>query len=244
MEVEKEKSLDVFGIKPISKSIEQVTDGTINGAKAFLGRICLPAAEEFGLLLQDHVKSWRAKNAARIAEKAEQKVLKNHGNKSVTVHPRIAHSVFEEGSWVEDEKTHDIWAGLLASSCKENLHDDSNIIFITTLKQMTSLQVHLVQYLVGISYKYISPGGYPFAEVIICATEELAEVCGTDDLLRIDREIDHLRSLELIEGGIDINSDKSARIRPTPLALHLYVRGEGFPGSPTEYWTLKGKDSK
>jgi hypothetical protein len=47
------KSLDILGIKPIGNAIESLTDGFVSGASAFLSRICLPAAEEFGLLLRD-----------------------------------------------------------------------------------------------------------------------------------------------------------------------------------------------
>ena len=63
------KSLDVFGIKPVADSINTVTKGAVDGAGAFFGRICLPAAEEFGLLLRDKVSAWRARNIVRIAEK-------------------------------------------------------------------------------------------------------------------------------------------------------------------------------
>lgn len=47
---EDNKSLDVLGVKPIADSVNTVTKGTVDGASAFLSRICLPAAEEFGLL--------------------------------------------------------------------------------------------------------------------------------------------------------------------------------------------------
>ena len=46
---EPDKSLDILGIKPIGNAIESVTTGMVAGASAFLSRICLPAAEEFGL---------------------------------------------------------------------------------------------------------------------------------------------------------------------------------------------------
>jgi hypothetical protein len=36
-----------------------------------LGRIYLPAAKEFGLLLQDKVREWRIKNAVAVVCEAE-----------------------------------------------------------------------------------------------------------------------------------------------------------------------------
>lgn len=248
MSEDKDKSLDVFGIKPASKSVEKVTDGMIGGARAFLGRICLPAAEEFGFLLQDHVKSWRANKAAKLAQKAEQIVILHHGDADVKVHPRIAHSIFEEGSWAEDETIHNMWAGLLASGCDETGLDDSNVIFIATLKQLTALQVRVIRYAVETAYKYVSDGGWPYADKVTTSLEKLKEICHTEDIVRIDRELDFLRSMELIgtgffgAGGFDPRND-TADISPTPLALHLYVRGEGFIGSPIEYWNLEKKNA-
>lgn len=245
MSEEKDKSLDIFGIKPASKSVEKVTDGVVDGARAFLGRICLPAAEEFGLLLQDHVRSWRATKAASLAQKAEQKVVLYHGNADIKVHPRIAHSIFEEGSWAEDETIHNMWAGLLASGCDETGLDDSNVIFIAILKQLTSLQVRVLRFAVENSNKYVSVGGWPYADRINYSLEQLKDISQTEDVSRIDRELDYLRSMELIGstlGGGGFNPDNdTAEITPTGLALHLYVRGEGFIGTPTDYWALEKK---
>jgi hypothetical protein len=51
------KSLDILGIKPIADAVNTVTRDAVEGAAAFLSRICLPAAEEYGLLLPDSDQS-------------------------------------------------------------------------------------------------------------------------------------------------------------------------------------------
>ncbi len=71
MDEQENRSLDLLGIKPIADSIHTVTQAVVDGATEFLSRMCLPAAEEFGLLLRDRVSHWRAVNAAKIATKAE-----------------------------------------------------------------------------------------------------------------------------------------------------------------------------
>ena len=68
------KSLDLLGAKPVAAAIEHVSRTTVDGASNFLGRICMPAAEEFGLLLQDKVRGWRANNTAKVLQAAEEKV--------------------------------------------------------------------------------------------------------------------------------------------------------------------------
>lgn len=251
MPAEPDKSLDILGIKPIAHAVEKVTDGVVDGAKAFLGRICLPAAEEMGLLLQDHVKSWRSRNMVSLAQKAEKMVQQHHGDAKVRVHPRIAHAVFEEASWIDDEVTHRMWAGLLASGCESTGNDDSNVVFIGILRQLTAPQVRILRHTIENVGKYVSSGGWPYAGTLEFSAETLKNVSLVEDEMRLDRELDHLRSLELIGsmhlggGGGGFSSESGdAQICPSPLALHLYVRGEGFPGSPIEFWNLEKKPRK
>jgi len=44
-------------------------DKIIYGINSFLGSICMPAAEEFGLLLRDKIAYYRLKNFFKIIEK-------------------------------------------------------------------------------------------------------------------------------------------------------------------------------
>lgn len=67
--------------------------------------------------------------------------------------------------------------------------------------------------------------------------DKLKELAGSDDLHRLDRELDNLRDLELIDNGIDLQS-KKIEISPTSLALHIYVRCKGVAGSPVEYFGI------
>ncbi|WP_236445532.1 hypothetical protein, partial [Pseudomonas syringae] len=56
---------------------------------------------------------------------------------------------------------------------------------------------------------------------------------------QLDRELDHLRHLGVIESGFDINTTV-ADITPTALGLQLYVRSQGYIGSPIAYFELRG----
>ena len=122
-------SLDLLGVRPISESLNTVTRGVVDGLSAFLSRICLPAAEEFGLLLKDKVSSWRAKNAIAIVDKAQAE-LNFKTNDKRHAHPILVSSIIENGSWSDCDEIQDMWAGLLASSCTESGGDESNLIFI------------------------------------------------------------------------------------------------------------------
>jgi hypothetical protein len=233
------KSTDLLGVKPFGDSIKILTQGAVDGAAAFLGRICLPAAEEFGLLLKDRVSSWRSKNAIGIATKAE-KILTNSGRQNHYAYPRLAVEIVEKGSWAEDDIFQAAWAGLLASSCTENGDDDSNILFASLLEQLTKVQIRILNYACENVAKYVAEAGWIQAGEIVVSSEQLIQITGVDDLHRIDRELDHLRSLGLIsvlKGGFH-SKEQIADISPTPLALNLYVRCQGYVGSPIDYWGI------
>ncbi len=100
MNEEKPKSLDVLGLKPVSEGI-----GTIaKDAAEFLKLICCPAAEEFGLLLQDKVRYWRVKNLANIAQKTKRIMTKQYSDINLIATPHIVHRILENGSWIDDDR--------------------------------------------------------------------------------------------------------------------------------------------
>jgi hypothetical protein len=239
---ENSKSLDILGAKPITDSIYTVTKAVVDGASAFLSRICLPAAEEFGLLLRDIVSHWRAKNAVSIVQKAERKLIKSNLDSEVYAHPRLVASIIENGSWIDMEFVQDMWAGLLSSSCTKDGKDESNIIFINLLNQITSSEAKIFNTCCEKAKKYRSQGGWIFAQEFILELSELQAITAINDVHRLDGELDHLRALELIHGGFDPNTT-NAPIKPTPLGLHMYVRCQGFNGSPVEFFGLSVEDT-
>jgi len=78
--------------------------------------------------------------------------------------------------------------------------------------------------------------------------QKLQEITGCTDLHRLDRELDHLRSLELIGsdifgGGFSTDST-DANLTPTGLALQMYVRCQGFIGPPNDYFGIEITNEK
>ena len=229
------KSIDVLGVKPIADSVNKITDGTVNGASAFLSRICLPAAEEFGLLLKDKVSSWRSKNAVEIANKA-QALLDDQINKTILhAHPRIVYAAIENGSWAEDDFMQKLWAGLLASSCTETGKDESNLILVNLLSQLTTSQALLVSHICQSCKTYQTQAGWIASQPFHMELEELVAVMKTSDIYQIDRELDHLRGMELISTGFTPEQTK-ADVTPHALCLNLYVRSQGYIGNPSDYF--------
>lgn len=292
-----DKSLDLLGVKPIAESISTVTKGVVAGAAAFLGRICLPAAEEFGLLLRDKVSNWRARNAVNVATKAEL-ILDSHGGaQGLQAHPRIVGDILDNGSWSESDDVQQMWAGLLASSCDAYGKDDSNLVFINMLKQLTTAQAKFISHICATAEKRLTFDKLVYAKELTLSPESLFAIWGSDDVHRIDRELDHLRNLGLMDGGFPMTTEQTleqlkemkrmdeemkemnrrfsklglkkkdakkestpqqgtgspddirlppfvAEVTPSAIALHLFVRCQGFRGSPAEFFKCRQPTTK
>lgn len=203
-----------------------------------LAKICYPVAEELGAEFGERVSRWRQRNALRLLKKAEQKRLTHSYSGEERAHPRLVHRIVDEGSWSDDDHIQDMWAGLLASSCSHDGQDESNILFVSILSQLTSLQAKVLAYACLNCDKEVTAGGWISPEgsykIDLPHLERLVDV---HDIHRLDRELDHLRVLGLISVGFHPDSTM-ADITPTPLALQLYVRCQGYVGSPAEYFGL------
>ena len=260
MNEEKTESMDILGIRPISDAINTVAETTMKEASEILGLICKPAAEEFGFLLQDGVKywRWRFKNVCNITINAKKILNAQNNDIEVSASPRIVNSILENGSWIDDDKIQDMWSGLLASSCTKDGKDESNLIFINLLSQLTSSEVRILNYICNNSEKKITIHSLVYANKLSISLRDLQEISGIVNIHNLDREIDHLRSLGLVEGGFPttpedtINAfkrpsdlvsktleDSEAYISPSPLALNMYVRCNGSLQAPNEYFGLR-----
>lgn len=233
----KKKSADIIGIKPVGKAAEVAVTKTFEGIEGFLKLVCAPALEEVGLMVKDQVRSWRLRNILRIIEKARGKLGYKEGALHMQSHPRVALSIIENGSLNDDDEIQDLWAGLFASSCTASEQSDENLIFVDILKQLTSVEARILKHACERCTKIVYPNQLIVAGEIKIEFDELAKLTGIKDVYRLDRELDHLRSLDLTAGGFHTSSKElSVDITPTPLALNLYVRILGNTTSVFEYW--------
>jgi len=232
---------DVLGIGPVAKAAERVTDATVGGAEAFLSRICLPVAEELGLLLRDKVHAWRANNLLRIAAKAERVLAVANPGQGKHAHPRLVAGIVDQGSWSEADEVQELWAGLLASSCTDDGKDDSSLMFIDILGRLTVSQVCALNHSCKNTRVELSPAGWLLGQGPILNLEGLKKVTGLQDVQRIDRELDHLRTIGVLNegsGGFRIASTE-ADLSPSPLGLQMYARCNGYR-DPVEFYRKMG----
>jgi hypothetical protein len=230
--------MDLLGIKPLSES----TSTIVSGVGEFLKIVCVPALEEFGLLIKDKIRNWRLNNIASILEKAKDKLDFQEGQLQIKAHPKVALGIIENGSLIDNPEIQDMWAGLFASSCTVTGQEDGNIIFVDLLKQLTCCEAKIIKYACENSTKFIHLNGLITAEKLSIELQTLKDITNINEHHKLDRELDHLVSLRLLSmfSGFSVSDTKlNAEITPAPLCLNLYVKCQDFNGDPRYFWKDK-----
>ncbi len=139
-----DNSLDILGTKPLAKAVEKITEKSVDGVGAFFGAICMPAAEEFGLLLRDKVAVFRKKNLESIATKSWEKIGHQKLEPTGDANPLLLRQIIEDASWTADPSIQSMWAGLLAVASSKSAVADDSLVYTDTLKRLTSFQARLI----------------------------------------------------------------------------------------------------
>jgi hypothetical protein len=224
---------DFLGIEPVSHAI----DKSVEGVGKFLGRIINPSADQIGLLFADQIEWIRTKNAISISTKTEKLLGEQDSGVIKHVPARIAMKILQEGSWIDNEEVQDMWAGLLAASCSESGTDDSNLIFINLLSQLTSLEATIINFICEKSAREIASRRELVSIPYPIAPGTLERITGVNDPYRFGRELAHLQSLGLIYGnGQDYNPDYHILMAAKQLTLQMYARCHGFSGDPVLFF--------
>lgn len=241
---------DILGIKPIGETGLEVTKASIKVVSSFLELVFKPGLEELGFLIKDEVRLWRLNNIIKTLEKAQGKMEFDGKDLNLTANARVGLNIMESCSEVDNEELQDLWAGLFASSCTPDGKDDSNMNFVDLLRRMSSVEARIIDYACKNCTKFLYPNKLISAQGISVPFEKLVLIAKTDDIYRLDNELDHMRSIELLNpgyviedgGGFTVNDiSLEANITPSPLALSLYFKTHSQDKTPIEFWgdTLK-----
>ena len=187
------------------------------------------------------IKEWRADNADNVLERARQKlrVAKTPVKQLDRTNPRLLYIILDHGSWHDAEEMQEMWAGLLVSSSMGNLHDESNLVFVSLLSQMTINEVLILNHACLSATKVVSEEGIIVAERLEYKVSDLMKIVREPEMFRLDFQLDHLRALGLLPFGINLRDPEKqlrADITPSSLALYMYVRCHGFAGPPSDYF--------
>lgn len=133
----------------VSQAGEKAVDRAVNGVANFFAAICMPAAEEFGLLLRDKVTYYRVRNLERIVVKVKAKLGDTQSMQSGNTSPKFLKDVLEEGSWAEDDSLQELWAGLVAGEAIRGDGSDDAVIYTEILKALSSYEARILNLVYG-----------------------------------------------------------------------------------------------
>lgn len=237
---------DILGIKPESETRAETTKAAIKGVSSFLKNVFKPGLEELGYIIKDEIRYWRLNNILSMLNLAQGKMEFDGKEINLTANARVGLSIMESCSEVDNKELQEMWAGLFVSSCTPDGRDDSNMNFVDLLRRMSSVEAKIIDYACSNCYKYIYPNKLIVAESLTVPFDTLVKIAGTADIYRLDSELDHMRSIELLNqggaiegggGGFDVSDGPlEANITPSALALNMYFKIHSHGISPEEYW--------
>ncbi|HVN93398.1 MAG TPA: PilZ domain-containing protein [Terracidiphilus sp.] len=199
----------------------------------FLYRLCQADSEEVIVLASEILESDRCEALAGVAVLAEKRLASDPDAARMRAHPKLVAKILTGGSWIEDELTMQLWAGLLVSSCSVDAPDDSNIILADLLTQITPVQAkiftHACERLLTTAPDVETP---PSASVIL-SPHDMVQLTGFHDPYRNATDLTYLFNLGLVQKLFDFTSYHDVEqfdLTPTRLGLELYQRCQGRHG--------------
>jgi hypothetical protein len=230
---------------PLKSSAEQtepediLREFRIAGALAFLSRLCPNAGDEMRRLVREGLSNYRVASAIEIALKAERLLAFGSSADKLRAPANLVIRILEDGSWADAESTQQLWAGLLATSCTLSGRDDSNLVFISLLSQLTAPHVRLMTAACTKATKYMSSMERLSSRPIILSAQEMMHITGTRDLIRIHRDLEYLVDLGLLTTSVKSASFsplEGTELTPTSLGLQLFARCHGHRGAAEDFY--------
>ncbi len=217
----------MLGLSSYGEAFKEVTHSSIEGVSKFLKVTCSPLLEELGMWAHDRIRIWRFINLCNVLEKAKGKVVYEEGEIKM-VNPRIGLAIAENASLIEEAEIQEMWAGLFAASMSPDGKGDSNLSFVNILKQLTTLQVRILKYAYENTKKVIYDNGLVSGCKYCITLEEAYSLFQINDLNLLDRELDLLRYLGLIEEGINLGKkDVEINLSLTSLGIYFVSKCQG-----------------
>jgi hypothetical protein len=224
---------------PQTEPEDVVREFRLAAAIAFTQRISPAAIDAARVLYREGLSNYRLESAIEIALFAQEMLALEENAAAWHVHPAVLLRVLDDGSWAETEWIHHYWAGILATACMAGEPDSSPMKFVKLLSQLTTIHVRIFAGSCTRASKAVSRSGHVSADPLTCSAEELVQIADTHDRVHIERDIQQLVELGLIEKSIKwkfFSQIEEAVVTPTPLALELFARCHGYRGEVAEFY--------
>lgn len=213
-------------------------------ALAFLLSVCPAAKDQVVKFFPTVLSPGRIESAIAIALRAEQMHASQNGSAATSLCPSLVLRILEEGSKVRDGLMQQCWAGLLITCSPADLRVKGRPCFLTLLSALDQVQIRILDAAWTRATQAGWEPGFVFSKSLLCAANEIKEISGERDLVNIERYLNnlhHLGLLEYTEKVSPIGQIEYANLTPTALGLRFYARCAGQAEVPE---MLAGADEK
>ena len=210
-------------------------------AIAFLGRVSPSNSQEMKRLLHQELSNYRLDCSVEIALQAEKLINASIDAEKMQAPAKIVKRIIEDGSWSDDPWLLQFWAGLLATSCTTNGGDEANMTYVDLLCQLKALHLRILAAAATKSTKLLAGLGRISSRPVSWTASDLKKITGSHDLIRIERDLEHLNDLRLISDRVKstfFSPIADTKFTPTSLGLELYARCNGYRGTPQGFYGL------
>jgi hypothetical protein len=193
-------------------------------------------------LLRHGLSSHRLESAVEVVLHAQDLVALTPARTLASAHPDVVLRIVEDGSWPEVDWIQHYWSGLLVSSCTQDRPAPAYLEQAKLLSQFTTIQARIFAAACDGSRKYVDSYGKICAKRLAHSADELIRISGTHDRTHIERDVQHLSWLGLLEQTVKWKFFAlldEVDITPTPLALDLYARCHAHWGHPASFYGLE-----
>ncbi len=196
-------------------------------ALSFTQRLCPSAPEGLERLLREGLSNVRVMSATEIALRAERMLALAPDADRMRALPGVVLRILEDGSWADSEAGSN--SGPVCSSplVPSDGYDDSNMVFVGLLSQLTAIHMRMLVAACTRSTKYLSGEDRVSARAINLPAAEMIHITGSRDLIRIHRDLELLADLGLLTVTVRSASFalmEGTDIAATPLGLQLFAR--------------------
>jgi hypothetical protein len=222
-------------VAKLTGETDQVRLFRMTKALGFVVRVSPAAERDMVQIITNRMSLERAGRAIEIALHAEEIAAAHQGGIRSDVPANLVLRILEDGSKVDEEQTRLMWAELLASSCYEGSKDEVNMHYAGLMSRIDAVQMRIVDASCRLAMRVGWGPGFKFNQDMYCSADEIKKVSHIQNLMGIERDLNHLFELGLLEQTdrpILCQQVERVNMAPTFLALRLYARCKGQPEPP------------
>jgi hypothetical protein len=201
-------------------------------ALAFLCRLSPSREAESLKLVHNELAFESGERAIEILLTAEELVIRRGFESRPEISQDLIFQILQDGSQISEAWIRRFWAGLLAAAIPKDADDFKTLAYAGLLSKLDSVQLRILTASCTRAGYTWDKEGVIAPQRHLCSAEDMRRITRTSDLIQIERCLDHLYQLGLVEKTVKTDPFSpigEANLTPTRAGLALYAECNGWP---------------